>query len=179
MITNRLHLCPFTKDDLHLLYDLHASPEVAKTTIDGVQSLETVRKHLENFITHQEKFGYSQWAVFEKESDKFVGRAGLTKRVLNDEIGEHVEVRFAFLPEFWGKGYASEITKSLIKFAFEKLKVQILAAANGPTNQKSDRVLTKNGFKFIKNAKPQGYDNAEEIRFYLITKEEFLANDNL
>lgn len=176
--TNRLNLRPFTREDFDLLYKLHANPEVAKTTIDGVQSKETVQKHLNSFIAHQEKYGYAQWAVFENESEKFIGRAGITTRSLNQEIGELPEVRFAFLPEFWGKGYASEVTKELIKFAFEDLKVKLLAAANGPLNQKSDRVLTKNGFKFIKNAKPEGYDNAEEIRLYLITDDEYFKKND-
>ncbi len=176
--TNRLNLRSFTREDFDLLYQLHSNEEVAKSTIDGVQSKETVQKHLDNFIAHQEKYGYGQWATFEIESGKFIGRAGITRRILNQEIGKLPEVRFAFLPEFWGKGYASEVTKELIRFAFEDLKIKLLAAANGPLNQKSDRVLTKNGFKFIKNAKPEGYDNAEEIRFYLISESEYLNQEN-
>lgn len=155
--TKRLNIRPFTIADFENLYLLHSNYEVAKTTIDGVQSAETVKKHLENFIAHQEKFGYSQFAIFENDSKKFIGRGGLTNRILNDEIGEQTEVRFALLPEFWGKGYACEITQELIRFAFEDLKLEVLAAANGPTNEKSHRVLLKNGFSFIKNAIPKGY----------------------
>ena len=172
--TKRLNLRPFSSTDLDLLFSLHANEKVAKTTIDGVQSLETVKKHLDNFISHQEKFGYSQWAVFEKETTKFVGRAGLTTRALNKEIGEKTEVRFALLPEFWGKGYASELTCEMVKFAFEELQLEILAAANGPTNEKSHRVLIKNGFQFIDKIIPESYGSEGEVRYYLITREEFL-----
>ncbi len=168
--TNRLNLRPFTFEDLNLLYQLHANPEVAKTTIDGIQSLETVKKHLESFISHQEKFGHSQWVVFENDGGKFIGRGGLTTKSLNKEVGEQTEVRFAFLPEFWGKGYASEITEALVKFAFENLKLEILVAANGLTNEKSARVLIKNGFKYIKDIVPEGYGTNDKIRYYAITK---------
>ena len=48
--TTRLNLRPFIAADLDFLYQLHANPEVAKTTIDGVQSLEMVKKHLDSFI---------------------------------------------------------------------------------------------------------------------------------
>ena len=58
--TNRLNLRPFTDSDLDILHQLHSNPEVARTTIDGIQSREQVQKQLENFIAHQEKFGYSQ-----------------------------------------------------------------------------------------------------------------------
>jgi ribosomal-protein-alanine N-acetyltransferase len=147
--TLRLYLRSFTQDDLNLLYSLHANEQVGKTTIDGVQDLETVKKHLDNFIATQEKLGFSQWAVFENGINNFVGRAGLIKRALNKQVGEQVEIRFAFMPEFWGQGLASEVTAALIEFAKEKLKLKKLAAANGLTNEKSARVLVKNGFKHI------------------------------
>lgn len=172
--TKRLNLRPFVVQDLPLLFSLHANEEVARTTIDGVQSLEQVRSHLENFISHQEKFGYSQFAVFESETNKFAGRAGLTTRALNQEIGEQTEIRFAFLPEFWGKGYASEVAEELIRFGFEDLELKILAAANGTTNEKSARVLIKNGFEFVKNILPEGYGAKNEIRYYLLTPDKFI-----
>ncbi len=166
MNTPRLYLRPFVSEDLNLLFQLHANPEVAKTTIDGVQTIEMVKSHLDGFILHQEKFGYSQWAVFEVETNKFIGRAGLTTRSLNQEIGEKTEIRFALLPEFWGLGYASELTKSLVDFAFKNLKLETLVASNGVTNEKSARVLIKNGFTYIKNIVPEGYGTSNEIRYY-------------
>ncbi len=164
--TKRLNLRPFRAEDLDYLYQLHSNPEVAKTTIDGVQSLEVVKKHLENFIAHQEKFGYSQWIAFERESAKFVGRAGLTTRSLNVETGEKTEIRFALLPEFWGLGYASELTSGLIKFAFDELKMQNIIAANSPDNEKSHHVLVKNGFRYLRNIVPEGYGRSAEVRLY-------------
>lgn len=164
--SSRIYLRPFNNNDLDSLFSLHASPEVAKTTIDGIQSLETVKKHLESFIAHQEQFGFSQWAAFQNQDHKFIGRAGLTKRALNQEIGEQVEIRFAFLPEFWGLGYASEVSDCLVKFAKEQLNLKKLAAANGLNNEKSARVLTKCGFKHIKNTIPDGYAISDEIRYW-------------
>lgn len=168
--TKRLNLRPFRAEDLSLLFSLHANEEVAKTTIDGVQTLQQVQKNLSSFITHQEKFGYSQWAVFEDETNKFIGRAGLTTRALNKEIGEQTEIRFAFLPEFWGKGYASEIALALVSYGFKNLKLKTLAASTGLTNQKSDRILTKCGFKFVDKIIPEGYGTSNLIRYYTLNK---------
>jgi len=161
--TKRLY---FKEFDLQLLYSLHSNSEVAKSTIDGIQSLDAVKKHLDEFIDHQEKFGFSQWAVFENESNTFIGRAGLTKRVLNKKTGEQVEIRFAFLPEFWGFGFASEASEALIKFAKEELKLEKLAAANSLTNEKSAKILIKYGFKHITNIIPDGYGTNDEIRYW-------------
>ena len=96
--------------------------------------------------------------------------AGFTKRALNQAVCEHVEIRFALLPEFWGRGYASEITESLITFGFETLKLDMLAAAHGVTNDKSARVLRKNGFRYIKTIVLDGLgvDNATKV--YLVSR---------
>lgn len=169
--TSRLNLRNFTKKDLPFLYQLHSNPEVAKTTIDGVQNLEVVKKHLNDFIAHQEKFGFSQMAVFENESGNFIGRAGLTKRALNQEIGEQTEIRFALLPEFWGFGYASEICKELIRFGFEDLGAEKLAAAHGANNHKSERILTKNGFCYLKTILLDGRGSDSATKYYLITRD--------
>lgn len=164
--TVRLNARAFKHQDLDLLYKLHSNPEVAATTIDGIQSLEQVKKHLDNFINHQEKYGYSQFAIFEKASGNFVGRAGLTKRTLSEEVGEQIEVRFALMPEFWGLGYATELTEALIAFARDQLKVNLITASCGLYNARSDRVLTKFGFKFIKEVKPEGYGTSNNIKYY-------------
>lgn len=164
--TPRLYLRPFIATDLNFLYQLHSNPEVGKTTIDGIQDLEMVKKHLDNFITNQEKNGFSQWAVFENGTNKFVGRSGLIKRALNKEVGEQVEIRFAFMPEFWGQGIASEVTEALVQFAREKLKLQKLIAGNGLSNERSARILSKHGFKHLKNIIPEGYGTADSIRYW-------------
>ncbi len=164
--TKRLYFRPFTTQDLDFLFQLHSNPQVAKTTIDGVQSIEAVQKHLEGFIQHQEKFGFAQWAVFEKDTDKFVGRAGLVKRALNKDVGEQTEIRFAFMPEFWGKGVASEVALALVEFAKDKLKLKKIVAANGMTNEKSSRVLIKNGFRHVSNIIPEGYGTPDPIRYW-------------
>ncbi len=173
--TPRLELRAFKEEDYDLLFSLHNNKEVAKTTIDGIQTEEQIKNHLNNFIAHQEKYSYSQFAVFEKESGEFIGRAGITNRALNAEIGMKPEIRFAFLPKFWGKCYASEVAKYLLEFAFEELKFDEVAASSGIYNEASYKVLTKNGFVCLGEIIPSGYGSSDKVKFYLISRKEFLA----
>ena len=163
---DRIYLRAFKIEDLGLLRQLHQNPQVAKSTIDSIQSNGIVKKHLVEFIDHQKQYGFSQMAVFERENNKFIGRAGLTKRALNAQIGQQVEIRFAFLPEFWGCGFASESCEVLINFANNNLKLSKIAAANSTVNESSAKVLTKFGFKHIQNIIPQGYGKDEETRYW-------------
>jgi RimJ/RimL family protein N-acetyltransferase len=169
--TNRLFIRDFSlnEEDLNNLYSLHANEEVAKNTIDGVQTLSQVKNSLQDFVDHKKKFGFSQMSVFNKNGE-FLGRAGLTKRKLNKKIGENAEIRFAILPKFWGGGYASEITKALIDYGFNILKLPKIIAINGFENAASNKVLIKNGFEFRQKIIAQGYEQIKnlEIRFYEI-----------
>jgi len=174
MHSKRLIFRPFTTNDLDILCELQLSPEILKTNIDGTQTRETIKKHLDNFIAHQNEFGFSQMVILEKESGEFVGRAGISNRVLNNDIGCQAEIRFALLPKFWNKGFAHEIIPFLQNFAFEDLQLDLLAASTLITNPKSFYLLNKFGFKFIKDIKPC-YGIVDSIQYLLITKEEYFA----
>lgn len=53
------------------------------------------------------------------------------------------------LPNYWGKGYATEALNKVICHAFETLKVKNLFAGHNPNNIKSKKMLEKLGFNFI------------------------------
>ncbi len=172
MQTKRLILRDFNENDLDFLCELQFDPEILRTNIDGPQTRETVKKHLDNFIAHKKEFGFSQMAIFEKSSGEFIGRCGLSNRILNHEIGQQTEIRFAILPKFWNQKFAHELIALLEKFAFEDLKLEFLVASTLITNPKSFYLLSKFGFKFIKNIKPC-YGNVDSIQYLTITKDEY------
>jgi ribosomal-protein-alanine N-acetyltransferase len=163
--TQRLYMKAFEIEDLDKLFSLHGNEEVGSTTIDGVQDMDVVREHLESFIEHQVRHGFSQWAVYLKDGDEFLGRAGLTKRALCDGMDEEVEIRFAILPGFWGVGFASELTECLIGYGRDVLGLDKIVASNGSGNVKSIAVLNKFGFKFVKKVRPEGYGVVVDVDY--------------
>jgi len=84
-------------------------------------------------------------AVREKETNEFIGLS----KIVPFENGM-TEIGYALLPEFWGKGYASEITKRLIDYAKELGNISELIGVVDPENQPSIRVLTKQDFVFYR-----------------------------
>jgi len=57
-----------------------------------------------------------------------------------------VEVAYAVVPAFEGKGYATGALDELVRFAFNDERVRKLCAHTLPENNASTRVLIKNGF---------------------------------
>lgn len=92
-------------------------------------------------------------AVTENESGKFIGLS----KIVPFENGM-TEIGYALLPEFWGKGYASEITSCLVDYARELGTIQELIGLVDPDNQPSIRILTKNGFVFYRE-----FNNAKNL----------------
>jgi ribosomal-protein-alanine N-acetyltransferase len=53
---------------------------------------------------------------------------------------------YALLKENWGKGFASELTKSGLAYYFKKTNAHHIYAIAEPANLASHNVLLKNGF---------------------------------
>ncbi|WP_439558340.1 GNAT family N-acetyltransferase [Dyadobacter sp.] len=90
-----------------------------------------------------EEFGFL--AVTEKDTAAFIG---LAKIVPFEQ--SYTEIGYALFPEYWGKGYASEITRTMINYALQLGNVKELIALVSPENTSSIRVLTKNNFTFFR-----------------------------
>ncbi|MCF0071103.1 GNAT family N-acetyltransferase [Dyadobacter sp. CY261] len=93
-------------------------------------------------------------AVYEQARDLYVGLG----KIVPFEDG-FTEIGYALLPEFWGQGYASEITRRLIAYARDCGKVESLVALVAPENRASIHVLTKQQFRFFREV-PEG----DEVR---------------
>ena len=90
--------------------------------------------------------GTGQWALEEKSSGAFVGRAGLHCPERIDWPG--VEVGWALHPQHWGKGYATEAVRAMIDHVFSDTDAEAIQSAARVTNPPSRRVLEKCGFQW-------------------------------
>lgn len=67
----------------------------------------------------------------------------------NKRDNEKVKMLGYVLDEkFWGKGLVAEATKEVIRFAFEKLELDLISVYHYPFNDRSKRVIEKCGFKY-------------------------------
>lgn len=83
--------------------------------------------------------------MFEKESGYFVGEGGL-HHLRFDDTQPEIEINYHLHTEFWGKGYGTELTKSLVRWGFENLSIDKIVASTCPDNIASQKVLKKAGF---------------------------------
>lgn len=160
--TERLRLREFTPEDASFIIELVNSPGWLKYIGDrNIKTTDQARTYLENGPIksyHDNRFGL--WMVENKVINTPIGMCGILKR----ETLEHLDLGFAFLPEYMGKGYAFEAATATLTFAKEKLNVQTLCAITVPDNQNSIKLLQKVGMRF--NKRICFPNNPEELLLY-------------
>lgn len=141
----KLKPSPLVEADLGELCRMHADVRVM-ATLGGVRSEERTREFLRTNLAHWDEHGFGLWMFREAATGAFVGRAGL--RHVRIAGREEVELAYALMPEFWGRGLATELARGLVRIAFEELALAELVAFTITTNQASRRVMEKVGFAF-------------------------------
>ena len=119
---------------------------LAMAELGGVQTEEQSRAYFERNLGHWDDHGFGLWMVYEVEGTTPIGRAVL-RHLLVAGVDE-VEVGYAFYPEFWGRGFATEVTAACLRLAFDDLDLRSVVGVTTPANGASQRVLVKNGLAF-------------------------------
>lgn len=167
--TQRLLLKPIRLEDFEHLLKLRTDPIVMRYIGDGqIQTKEQVQEFIMLEIEYHKQYGFGFCSVFEKLSGEFVGQAGLFHLGYNDTQPE-IEVAYRLLPAYWGKGYATELTKALIHWGFTHLPNSKLIAAAHPDNLASQQVLKKSGFVLIGTIR---WHNNKEVKGFEIYKDD-------
>jgi RimJ/RimL family protein N-acetyltransferase len=144
--TDRLQLRRVELDDAAFLLDLLNQPSFLHFIGDkGVRTLDDARDYiLTGPLASYERFGFGMYLTVLKEERVPIGICGLLKR---DSL-EDVDVGYAFLPQFWSKGYAFESASAVMAYARNVLGIDRVVAIATPDNHASIHVLEKLGLRF-------------------------------
>ena len=140
--TERLRLRPFRDDDLDDYAELCADPEVTRwLPIGRPVRREAAWRVMALYVGHWLLRGSGQWVVEEKETSAFVGRAGFCE----PPGWPGFELAGAQLRRFWGRGYALEVGRALLRYAFTVLGKDRVISCILPENLAAIRVVERLG----------------------------------
>jgi len=138
--TDRLVLRRFTESDVDNLVDLDGDPEVMRFVNGGKpRSRDVIRNEtLPRFLHAYERFeGFGVWAAIERWTREFVGWFEFYPR--EDTGPDEVELGYRLRRSAWGKGYAAEGSRALIRKGFTELGVRRVVAETMAVNAASRR----------------------------------------
>lgn len=147
--TERLILRPIEKTDVQAMFVLDSNPNV--NTYLGNNPVKTIEESM-GYITmiqnQYEKNGIGRFAVVLKETNEFIGWAGI--KFLTEPENNHVniyEIGYRLQEEYWGKGYGSEAAKAWLDYGFKEMKIKKMYASANKENEASKRILEKIGMQ--------------------------------
>ncbi len=146
--TERLYLRPLSFDEAPFILRLLNEPSFLENIGDKqVRTLDDANAYLMTGpMNSHEKYGFGLDCVELKKSGKPIGICGVLKR----PTLEDVDIGYAFLPEFWSKGYAREAVSAVLADTKEKFNWPRIAAIVNTDNKKSIRLLEGLGFRYKK-----------------------------
>lgn len=146
LATARLTLRRLDFDDAPFLVGLLNQPSFLANIGDrGVRNIEDAHRYLrEGPMAMYESFGFGLWHVARRQDGVPMGMCGLLKR----DILPDVDLGYAFLPEFWGQGFAFEAAEATVRHAAKKFALRRVIGVVSEGNQGSIRVLEKLGMSF-------------------------------
>jgi RimJ/RimL family protein N-acetyltransferase len=152
--TQRLFLRPLNLDDAAFYLELVNDPSFIENIGDkGVRTLKEARDAiLSGPMSMQHTLGYSLMLVQRKNDGAAIGLCGLIKR---DSLPD-TDIGYAYLPAFWGVGYAYEAAAGVVEFARDTIGLKRLLGIVSPSNVASNQLLTKLGLRFIETTVLQG-----------------------
>ena len=106
-------------------------------TFDRIQAW----RHMAYQVGHWEMLGYGYYVCEEKATGALVGRVGFT----NHPGWPAFELGWTIVPEYQGRGYATEAARMLLQYAFDELKQDRVTSLIHPDNAPSIKVAKKLG----------------------------------
>ena len=141
--TKRLMLVPFQPDDIKFLVELLGDDAVCRYLPGNIGYPESkINNVLYRFLHTEEDDYYQVYKVVIKDSAKAIGYCGIQ---IVREYGKY-EIFYAYMPSFWGKGYATEASKKMREIAKTSGLKELIALAD-IENIASQKVLEYTGYK--------------------------------
>ncbi|MFH6999717.1 GNAT family N-acetyltransferase [Flavobacterium sp. FlaQc-57] len=138
------------KDDLVIQYLPAISPE---------RYQEMFSELLDNY----EKGKLSRWAIFDAESNNFIGICVARIFMYNND---QLEIGYVLSQDYWGKGIATEVCKAITQYCFTNTNKEEVVAITDVNNAGSQNVLQKAGFERLHNL----LRDKEEIAYFRIKR---------
>ena len=133
----------FQKADFDLYYALVSEERVMAQITERAIPLEEAEINFHSLLKRNqqaEKIG--SYKIYDQQTLEYIGLGHITP---DDDLSGEAELGYMILPQYWGKGYGSEIARVLLVKAGEAGMTSLKAIID-PDNIPSRRILQKHGF---------------------------------
>ncbi|WP_226577961.1 GNAT family N-acetyltransferase [Halobacillus litoralis] len=140
--TKRCVLNEVNQADFNDVKNLYVNDDVRKF-LGGTREEVEIQGIIDQMVNNDVDAWY--WGVRKALTLEFIGIISLDPH----HSGNHTEVSYQLLPEWWGKGYATEVVKEVIEYGFQQLNLKRIVAETQAANKPSCKLLERVGMTKI------------------------------
>lgn len=178
----RLTLVPFAESDVDLCLEMFTDPRVRRFAGGPMASAE-VRREMSNWVRRGAEGYIGIWCIRDRGTLEKYGSVALLPMPIEEDNTDFSLVAPGKLPKglyeigyflkhsAWGRGYATEASKTLLDFVFRESPLTEVVATINPKNTPSRNVLLKSGFVDCGTMRSYGEDGP----IYRINRTDWLA----
>jgi RimJ/RimL family protein N-acetyltransferase len=178
----RLRLEPIDATKAADLWLVHNDDEVSYWYGDDKPSREEAAERATSMGDSWRLHGVHKWIAYDRENEEVVGRGGLSRTPVDDDWGQiyeflpaqpwvraayevrepyvahanWLEIGWAVRREFWGRGYAAEIGRAGLNYAFDVLGVNAVVSCTVRHNARSRAVMERIGMRYAGEIRSRG-----------------------
>ena len=169
LLSDRLILTPLESTDIDLAVDLWTDPEVVRYICDVPTEAE-VRQEMPDTTRRGGNGCIGIWCIADRRTGDKLGSTYLLPMPTEEDDVDYdlivmgqtpdadIEVGYFLKRSAWGQGYATEVCKRMLQFAFQEASLNEVVASVDANNVASKNVLEKSGFRYLRRARCWGKD---------------------
>jgi RimJ/RimL family protein N-acetyltransferase len=181
-LTKRLRLVPIGPANASDLWLVHNDEEVSYWYDNEKPSLQEMEERAKFMGDSWRLQGVHKWIAYDRAGGEVIGRGGLSRTPVDDDWGQiyaflpaepwvrvahpvrrlcvvhanWLEIGWALRRKFWGHGYASEIGRAGLAYAFDVLGVQAVVSCTVRHNVRSRAVMERIGMRYAGEIRSRG-----------------------
>lgn len=159
--TERLCLVPIGPERADDLLRLHQDSGIARW-YGSVWAPEQAQRSAAAMGRGWLSDGVHKWLAYDRADRELIGRGGPSYAEVDGAC--RLEIGWAVRERFWGQGYASEIGRAGLAFAFDELDVAEVVSFTEAYNKRSRAVMQRLGFRYLREIRHRG----EPFAFYAL-----------
>jgi RimJ/RimL family protein N-acetyltransferase len=144
--TPRLRLRELRSSDAAFIVELLNDPDFIRNVGDrGVRTVADGLRYIESGpAASYGRYGFGLYVVELREAAAAAGLCGLLHRDTHPDV----EIGFALLPGYRGRGYTLEAARATLRLGVESLRLTRIVAITAPDNVASMRILETLGLRY-------------------------------
>lgn len=175
--SKRLYFRDFESDDYDKYASVFSNDLVMRYAyMDKITDESEMKSNFSQVIKNAGNTGKRdtyEFAVFSSSNGDFIGYACIlvNYHFLRVKFGE---IGYFLLPDYWGKGYATEIAGTLTDICFTNLHMHKVAASCNVNNARSENVMKKIGMLKEGELRKERYKDGRwdnELRYGILLEE--------